>query len=388
MIFRFNTFIVFSLLFFNVFVVQTKQKKTFKKDQYVRVLLEEVHIPSKKEIVFYSKNGFILTNLRNKNDNIKCLSSSLTVKVVGDSFYLNGKKFLKKHVLIKPIKDSIVWQGNAYQGSFLCAIQEKSLLIINSVPLEKYIFAVLRSESWPGWPLEVNKVFAVATRTYVLKKIENAQKAERLYHIKNTNIHQRYNGHTFMVRNDTVLQQAVNQTKGTYLSYKNAPITAMFDSCCGGIIPKRIDGVDFKKAPYLARPYACKHCKSCFLYNWKVEYSPRQWSDKIKSEIPALRSVKKVCSISRDKAGLVQNIRIKGRRLVSVTGKKIYSLLDDVKSFCFSIKKKCKKVIVFGRGYGHHLGLCQWGARQMVEEKWSYRKILMFYYPGTKFKKI
>ncbi len=41
-----------------------------------------------------------------------------------------------------------------------------------------------------------------------------------------------------------------------------------------------------------------------------------------------------------------------------------------------------------GTGYGHHMGLCQWGARELVNQGWNYKKILHFYYPGTTFMKL
>ena len=66
----------------------------------------------------------------------------------------------------------------------------------------------------------------------------------------------------------------------------------------------------------------------------------------------------------------------------------MYSLLGSVKSYHFSIHKKGKNIQVKGRGYGHHAGLCQWGAREMVRDGWKHRKILKFYYPGVGFDRL
>ena len=87
-----------------------------------------------------------------------------------------------------------------------------------------------------------------------------------------------------------------------------------------------------------------------------------------------------------DKAGIVKGVTIRGNRFSwSIIGDKLYSLLKDVKSFCFDIKKTGDNICLTGRGYGHHIGLCQWGARQMVRELKDYKEILQFYYPGTDF---
>ena len=82
-------------------------------------------------------------------------------------------------------------------------------------------------------PLEVNKAFAIASRSYALVKYLEGAKSKKPYHIKNTNVHQTYNGfHT-----NPVLIQAVKETSGVILTYDKKPILAMFDCCCGDVIP-------------------------------------------------------------------------------------------------------------------------------------------------------
>jgi len=66
------------------------------------------------------------------------------------------------------------------------------------------------------------------------------------------------------------------------------------------------------------------------------------------------------------------------------------SLFPEIKSYCFSVKKDgSKKYIIQGRGYGHHRGLCQWGACALVkDEHWNFVQVLQYYYPGTKLMKL
>ena len=47
------------------------------------------------------------------------------------------------------------------------------------------------------------------------------------------------------------------------------------------------------------------------------------------------------------------------------------------------VEKKGKSIVFNGQGYGHHLGICQWGAKNIVDAGWNYTSILEFYYPGT-----
>lgn len=98
----------------------------------------------------------------------------------------------------------------------------------------------------------------------------------------------------------------------------------------------------------------------------------------------------KSCRISKkDAAGLVQEIELqttKGKQTILV--KQLYAALKEMKSFCFTLVCKSGKVTLTGKGYGHHVGLCQWGAREMVRQGWDYISILQFYYPGTSFMRL
>jgi SpoIID/LytB domain protein len=63
-------------------------------------------------------------------------------------------------------------------------------------------------------------------------------------------------------------------------------------------------------------------------------------------------------------------------------------LEDDKKSAAHGALSPDSKIRFVGGGNGHGVGMCQWGARGMAEENFSYREILAFYYPGSKIKKM
>jgi stage II sporulation protein D len=254
--------------------------------------------------------------------------------------------------------------------------------MINSVELEEYVACVLRTESWPGWPLEVNKAFAVACRTYVVGVIMMNKNSHSVlpYHVKNTNRHQTYHGR----HDNELLYKAAEQTKGIFLAYNDKPIVAMFDSCCGGIIPAQVDGVNFEHAPYLKRNYACTFCKGSRAYAWKAEYDMRQLEGLL-SDIVPLKGLKEIKVTKKDKAGIAHELTLKDTVGIHViSDKQLYYALDNVRSFYYTMQQKGSKVYFTGRGIGHHVGLCQWGAREMVNHGYTYKKILKFYYPDAK----
>lgn len=377
---------IFLFLCISVFcfiTVFSKQKNSC----LIRILLERLH-ENTPAITIHSEAGFTLVDkTEHPVKKRRCHFTHLKIRFDGSHIVVNEKKYLKNKLYIVPGRGGhLSLADRTYDGVFLVLIIDNELCIVNIVDIEKYICSVLRTESWPGWPLEVNKVFAIACRSYVLSMIRDAQVAQRHYHVKNTNHHQTYHGR----HDDIYIKDAVSQTKGVFLAHNNGPIVAMFDCCCGGVIPARIHGFNHADAPYLARDYPCTHCRPCKIYAWQATYSIQDFLDVLKrASIDKIDTIGKLisCTISkRDKAGIVQEIVLKGDKgSITLSGKKFYSLFKEVTSFCFSIHKKGNMILVKGKGYGHHRGLCQWGAREMVRHGWDYRRILEFYYPTTSF---
>lgn len=353
----------------------------------VRVLLAERSIDSDIVWNISSPQGFTLMISDGKKQSKKIYFKKkivITRKKHGSQYYLSidNHPFKKDRLYLIPRTGYVTFEEKTYQGSLLIAQKNNAMFCINCLPIEDYVFSVLRTESWPGWPLEVNKVLAIASRSYVLFMMGDTDINKRLYHIKNTNHHQTYSG----VHDNHDLKNAVNQTKGIYLGYNTKPILAMFDCCCGGIIPAHIADINFSDAPYLARDYACTYCKPCKIYSWNAELTLQDFEKALKNALQDTSAIHGFNINKRDKAGLVQEVILKGKpNNTTISGQKMYSLFKEVKSFAFNAYKKGKKIILRGRGYGHHRGLCQWGAREMVRHGWTCNKILEFYYPGAIF---
>jgi stage II sporulation protein D len=353
----------------------------------VRVLLDERASFDGNPWILTSDNGFMLVDPHDNAHRLILDDKQLRIHTHKGLLYINNKKSVSPRVYIVPKKGHISFDNKQYLGGFLVQPYDGKTVLINNLDLEDYVYCVLKSESWPGWPLEVNKVFAVACRTYAIAMVKRSKQSKLPYHIKNTKIHQVYDGfHT-----SEILKNAVDQTKWLFLSYKGEPILAMFDSCCGGVITAKIKGVDFNKAPYLARDYPCTHCKPCKPYNWHKQWSTDELIALLKPAFPSLKKIKQIKIHKKDGAGLVQEVIIQGaKKNFHVSGKKLYALLSQhgLKSFCFSVSKEGDSFIFKGRGLGHHMGLCQWGAREMVRKGFDFKAILQFYYPNTLFMRL
>lgn len=160
----------------------------------------------------------------------------------------------------------------------------------------------------------------------------------------------------------------------------------MFDACCGGAITSKMSGFNFKIAPYLSRSYPCTFCKDCKLYKWSAEYSLKELRSYFDSDLGEIKDLK---ITKKDASGFVQEMLVRGsKKSIYISGKKVYSLFKNIKSTRFKVIKEDNIIKFRGIGYGHCLGICQWGARQMIENGHTIKEVLKFYYPKTVIMKV
>ena len=393
----------------------TKGKKECapqKKSIQIKVLLSEHKIVSQK--LFKVSSSTAVSNPKK--------TSTLEILLKNNSLYARAQKkqssFLrkKKSTPFKKIKFSktgdcvvtlsnrqsnIVLDGQEYRGSIIFALssKDKKLYVINKLDLEDYVYAVLRAESYPTWPNEMQKIQAIISRSYAIHQIMEKKKGGKSkksppphYDIKRNTYHQRYNGdHTYHH-----LRQAVDETKGLILTYRDDAALTMFDACCGGSIPAYIKGINFEVAPYLARMKPCHFCKDYCLYRWKRKITIDDFYRYLKNYKPTAKKLfsgHKILSATvedRDRAGVVHSVKIRQPRGgFFISGKDLWMSMNNLmRSQNFTIKKTNKHLYIFGRGFGHQIGLCQRGARELVRQGKKCKEILQFYYPNTTLAKL
>jgi len=381
----------FKYLLFAFFLhMHSSQKTTI----HIKVLLKNITIENDSKstktpladirCTFSSNNGLVLSYSQEPQKKY-FFKEKITARLLNKKIVINNKKNDSNILRITALDSHVLFDNNTYLGTFYLHKNQNNLEIINKLPLEDYVDSVLKTEGWPGWTLETYKIFAITCRTYAIYQMQQARKKKQHYHVKPTNAHQTYYG----IHSCPTIKEAIKQTEGVFLSYKNKPILAMFDSCCGGIIPAQITNtINFKEAPYLARTYPCTHCKGLKIYSWNKDFTINNLRKNLQVSIPHLKTITDIIT-QKDKAGVVKTIIVKdGKKQFKLDGKKLYSLLPEIKSFAFTCTKRKNNITIKGRGYGHHLGLCQWGANELVKKKWPYKRILNFYYPGTSLMKL
>jgi stage II sporulation protein D len=355
---------------------------------YVRVLLDERPSGVCGSWSFVAEGGYSIQEIHKSQRRYDSRSPLLTLATGGTTLRINGQQLMSSAVTITPRAGNIKHNQNEYKGSFSIFRKGGTWHLVNRIELEDYVASGLRWEMIPGWHPAALEAGAVAYRTYIIKALLEARvKAKKMasykdkgYDIRCTPIHQTYKGtHTC-----SSIHTAVKNTKGLILTYDRRPIIALYDACCGGSIPAHRTGMDFEKAPYLARSYACHYCKNCKLYRWSHDYPVGELGKHLSSYTRRQGPLNDIKIGTKDKAGAVRDVKVKlHKSWVTVPAQKLSQFVKALKSPTFTAQKYGDMVRFQGGGLGHQYGLCQHGAQGMAKLQWNYKRILQFYYPGT-----
>ncbi|MCK4264875.1 SpoIID/LytB domain-containing protein [Candidatus Babeliales bacterium] len=383
-------------------VLEGKQKKGYE----VRVLLEKLSKPDKNKtwtLKLESKKGFIVQQSEKHSKKILIRNNSIYLSVDNNNLFIktattSPRKINGNSIIFSPLSNYSVLNGTPYEGYiYIYPRKNKAPCVINKINLDDYIYSVLRSEIYQSWPDEMQKVQAVTSRTYAMHHIFNSREKNKIYDIRSTGAHQNYKGyHPY-----THLRKAVQETENLILTHNKKPALTMFDICCGGSTPANIKGLNFDKAPYLARQQSCNYCKNYNLYRWNKEINLNEFMNNLKSHkklsnyISHIGKLQEIKIAEKDKGGIVHKLRIKGsKRSIICSGRTlIESVGDKIKSLSFNLKEikknnSSKNLLFTGKGFGHQIGLCQRGAYTLVKKGWDFKEILSFYFPKTKFAQI
>ncbi|MCG8363152.1 MAG: SpoIID/LytB domain-containing protein [Pseudanabaenales cyanobacterium] len=274
---------------------------------------------------------------------------------------------------IEPTADGYVFIGDSwYRGRILVLFSEGGLVAINYVDLEQYLYSVLGGEMPTSWPLEAIQAQAVAARSYALYKRQRA--ASALYDVESDTTWQIYPG----LKSETQsTHTAVETTRGQVLTYNGQIIEAVFHSSSGGHT-ENVEDVWSQPLPYLrgVRDFD----QGAPIYQWVATFSMEEFQ----SRIPGIGGLISAVPERTTPQGRIITIRLTGEAGSRVlSGDEIRRALN-LRSTLFSINLVGMNTIqIIGRGYGHGIGMSQWGAHNLAARGHTYQQILAHYYQGT-----
>lgn len=257
---------------------------------------------------------------------------------------------------------------------------------IEKIPLEEYIVGVLAGEMPINFDIEALKAQAVASRSYALKRMEYNKDKE--YDVVDSILNQVYLDDNYLrdawgnsyVKNINKLRKVVNSTIDEYLEYNNSIVDALFFSTSNGFTEDSSNIFNFE----------CEYLKSVDS-PWDKDVSSAYLTTKTmnltefykKLNIPYSKNlnieIKKRSSTNRILLLSINNVEFKGTD--------VYNKLS-LRSTDFTIELQGDNVSITTKGYGHGVGLSQYGALGMAKEGYNYVEILNHYYQNTKITKL
>jgi stage II sporulation protein D len=307
-----------------------------------------------------------------------------TVKPAANGIQWWTKTVPTGSLLLKSAGGSIRVGGKGHYGDTVLLYKNSKggLDVINEVPLEDYLKSVIPFEANPLWPSEALKAQVVASRSYALLRMIDMVHAP--YDVSSGVFSQVYVGK--QIENPKT-NQAVDDTRGEVLTYKDKVFPGYFHSTCGGHTASA-DLVWKVKPVDPLRGVECQYCKKSPHYRWEASFTPQEIKEKMakKGGIP----VQEVNDVSMDKAdesGRTHTIRIRSawiEKPVDADAFRGWMGPEKYKSNLITrISKRDGKFVFKGRGWGHGVGLCQYGMKYLGELGYGYHEILGYYYPGA-----
>jgi stage II sporulation protein D len=291
-----------------------------------------------------------------------------------------GKVFSQKKCLVEADNpDGLVLNGRGFRGVLFFAVSASGLRIINSVELEDYIKGIAVRETSHYWPEEALRAQAVVFRTYAVYSMR--QFAKRDYDVAADTSSQVYGGRPAERYRIT---DAVDQTKGEVLMFGNEVLPAFFHSTCGGATAAATQVTD-NEVPGIGA-VVCGYCKRSPYWMWELALKKKEIETALRKKgfsIAAIADVRVLSVDSYGRASLVKITTASGPVIVKARDLRASIGPERFKSTLFSVRDDGDRAVFTGRGWGHGVGLCQWGAYEMAKQGFSYKEILSYYYPGS-----
>jgi stage II sporulation protein D len=270
---------------------------------------------------------------------------------------------------------------NGYRvgGRLRIAARRGRLLVVAVVPLETYVAAVISREVPQLFHAEALAAQAVASRTYAVGATRKPRDPE--YDLVGSVEDQVFEGIDNVA---PVFRQAVEETRGLIVLYRGEPARTVFHSTCGGRTESAANAWGWD-VPYL-RSQRCDDCAASPVYRWQYRISEAEGRRIARAMgLPAGGEVRITIS-ARTSTGRASRVRIASGGVVrdaqAAEFRKVAGY-TRIRSLMMEITADSDGWAVAGRGYGHGVGMCQYGANGMAKAGYGFREILARYYPGT-----
>lgn len=294
----------------------------------------------------------------------------------------------------------------SYRGSFELIATAEGIVVVNELPIESYLYAVVPSEMPASYEMEALKAQAVCARSYAHNQMQGYGYPEYSAHVDDSTSFQVYGNSLEQDRTN----QAIDATKGEKVWYQGQVATTYYYSTsCGKTAGIEAWGSESdEKKGYLQSVEVCtqdgaRYEKDLPWYRWTATIPKKTLSNLIELNTSTTIGTLQNITITKTGAGgVVLEIVVKGskgsvtveteNKIRRALGGKGYQIQKQdgavvesgelLPSAFFTIGKSGNNYLIRGGGYGHGIGMSQNGANEMAKSGKTYQEILTFFYQG------
>ncbi|WP_253721005.1 SpoIID/LytB domain-containing protein [Bdellovibrio bacteriovorus] len=325
----------------------------------------QVAIPDsgQAEVRLMERAGKKVWSLRINNKDPETLFSEKFLYIQGENLRV-GSQSLPQKVLLHASKEKVD--------------------VVGVMPLEDYVVGVLASEMPLSWPMESLKAQAVAARSYALAVMR--ERKDKPYHLESSILDQVFRHVLAEDENDPLIKkalQAVKETQGQKLYASNDKVLkAFFHSDCGGKTTTAKSVWNHGVNTGVATDASCPTNPRA---NWKLSLSKEELHKRL--QLPPIAKIDFIRN-KEDKRVLKVKVAMNDSSVAEIPANDFRQKIGftELRSTMFTMNKVGENFVFEGRGFGHGVGLCQWGSRALSRSGYDYKRILTHYYPLARLK--
>lgn len=286
--------------------------------------------------------------------------------------------------------------GHLYRGRMrLFRRTDGKVSAVNVLPIEEYLASVVDSEMPAKFPDAARRAQAIVARTYALYQAQQAD-PKSVFDLMSSQRSQKYLGVEYTDKTNRRLagesassRRAVQETRGMVCILNNQIFCTYYSAVCGG---QTINGKEvFKDATEALKSTRCEWCSASPYYRWTTELPRDDFAAiTLKQENRGKRiGIQSVQQTVKPGEGRICQFELHTRKQnLTYSGIQLRDQLPagTLLSPHFQITLEKDKVTFQGRGHGHGVGFCQWGAKGMAEAGHDYPAIISHYFAGAKLK--
>jgi stage II sporulation protein D len=271
------------------------------------------------------------------------------------------------------------WRQRTYRGDFaFVSLGDGRSGLVNTVPIDAYLYGVVSQEISELWPQAAQQAQTIVARTYALTRL----RSDRPYDVIAGESNQSYGG----IASETVIARAaVDATSGTILFFAGVPADVAYSASCGGHTEDAAE-VWGKTITYL-RGVADPNCTGMPGYVWQQSIPLAMLRALPPVRAMGMGRIRNLELRDTDNSGRPRRIAIMGDHdAVEMKSNAFRAVLGTafVRSTLIRTATIHADVLSLeGNGFGHGVGLCQWGMYALAQRGASVADILQFYFRGT-----